>query len=329
MSKELLILLLAFQSHTYTDFLPQFTSNPVVHHHYYSLSFNPSYLQADWVAYSITDSTAFGGVQRSSNFRNDDSLPQFHLLDDYENSGYDRGHLCPAGSMAFNALAMEESFFMTNMSPQKPGFNRGIWKKLEAQVRTWGYENQAIYVVTGPVLTEFIDTIGEIPVPKYYYKVILDIDTPEVKSIGFVLENASSSLPLTHFAVSIDSVETLTGIDFYETLPDSLEEFLESQMDVSLWSWTTIKVHKESVTTKKHTCPATTQTGQKCTRTVSTDGQFCWQHQNSSIPKVYVCGTSKVYHSAASHPGLKRCKSEIRELTLTEAQRLGLRQCKD
>jgi len=156
---------------------------------------------------------------------------------DYAKSGYDKGHLCPAGDMACDSTAMSESFYMSNMSPQKPGFNRGIWKKLEEQVREWAVEDDVIYVVTGPILSGNLATIGKdkIAVPKYYYKVILDYEEPEFKGIGFVLPNKSSTKPLTQYAVTIDSVEHLTGIDFFAALPDSVERVVESHADINRW----------------------------------------------------------------------------------------------
>ena len=92
---------------------------------------------------------------------------------DYTKSGYDRGHLCPAADMDFNPVAMEESFFMSNISPQAPEFNRGIWKDLETEVRNWAKKEKKIYVVTGPVFRDNKGTIGEdkVTVPGYFFKI--------------------------------------------------------------------------------------------------------------------------------------------------------------
>ena len=127
---------------------------------------------------------------------------------------------------------------MSNMSPQKPGFNRGIWKKLEGSVRNWAVDNGEIYIVTGPILTGSYPTIGynKVSVPSYYYKVILDYREPDIKGIGFILPNEKSSSSLQSFAVTIDEVERRTGIDFYYSLPDDIEEQIESIVDISKWS---------------------------------------------------------------------------------------------
>src|SRR5450759_1124712 len=80
---------------------------------------------------------------------------------DYTKSGYDRGHLCPAADMGFNPVAMEESFFMSNISPQVPDFNRGLWKELEMTVRKWAIKEHKLYVVTGPVFKDSKGSIGK------------------------------------------------------------------------------------------------------------------------------------------------------------------------
>jgi endonuclease G len=177
---------------------------------------------------------------RTNDFREDYKVTTGSAsLSDFKGSGYDRGHLAPAGDMKWSSTAMSESFYMSNMSPQKPGFNRGIWKKLESSVRNWADDNGEIYVVTGPILNEQFSTIGYngVSIPNYYYKVILDYKEPELKGIGFILLHEKSSSSLKSFAVSIDEVERRTGIDFYHLLPDEIENQIESTIDISKWSF--------------------------------------------------------------------------------------------
>ena len=124
---------------------------------------------------------------------------------------------------------MQESFFYSNISPQYADFNRGIWKKLEKQVRDWTDRYDAIQVVTGPVLTGEYDYIGpnKVSIPDYFYKVLLFYGKSDTTGIGFIIPNQKSSLDLLYYSVSIDSVEIFTGIDFFPSLPDKLEEKLE------------------------------------------------------------------------------------------------------
>ena len=133
---------------------------------------------------------------------------------------------------------MQDSFYLSNMSPQTPGFNRDLWRHLEEWVRTQTVNNKKLIVVTGPVLTDGpFKKIGidEVAVPKRYFKVLLDFEEPEVKAIGFIMENKASKKPVTDFAVSVDTVEETTGIDFFYLLPDPLEDRLESQNELKLW----------------------------------------------------------------------------------------------
>jgi len=178
-------------------------------------------------------------AERSDNFRIDPEIPTGSATpDDYKRSGYDRGHLLPAADMSWSPEAMSLTFLMSNMSPQEPSFNRGIWKKLEARVREWAVEDGLIYVVTGPVLEDGLPEIGtdRVSVPRYFYKVILDYQEPDIKGIGFVMANQKSKLDIYHYAVSIDSVEKLTRLDFFPALPDEFEETIESTVNLSLWS---------------------------------------------------------------------------------------------
>ena len=235
--------LLTSFSHSDTfNYLPADTSkDEIVHHTAYTLKYDEKYEQADWVAYKLTkEMVEAPKVKRANNFRSDPAVKTGSATpSDYKKSGYDRGHLAPAGDMSWNVTAMSESFYMSNMSPQVAGFNRGVWKRLEDRVRAWATGNEEIYIVTGPILKDGLSTIGKdkVAVPNYFYKVILDYKEPELKGIGFVLPNEASKQPLTAYAVTIDSVEALTGIDFFPVLPDSLEEKIESTIQRDKWGF--------------------------------------------------------------------------------------------
>jgi endonuclease G len=221
------------------NFVPGFAmSDQVIHHKGYTLCYDEGSEQAKWVAYRLTaEMCDNNGEERTDNFRTDKAVKTGSASpNDYKKSGYDRGHLCPAGDMGWNAETMSESFLMSNMSPQVPGFNRGIWKNLETDVRRWAKTNGELYVVTAGVLKDSLKCIGNnVAVPEYYFKVLLDLQEPEFKAIAFVLPNRSSKLSVFKYAVSIDSVERLTGLDFFPLLPDSLESQLEMGGDVSKW----------------------------------------------------------------------------------------------
>ena len=163
----------------------------------YSLGYIEYHEQPAWVVYRMTyEEAVTKAAKRGDDFKEDPKVPTGSAtLADYRRSGYDRGHLAPAADMAFSIRTMDDSFYMSNMSPLKPQFNRGIWKDLEAQVRQFAITEKDIYVVTGPILPGTkTETIGanRVTVPKYYYKVIYDRTPPE-KMIGFILPNDGSN----------------------------------------------------------------------------------------------------------------------------------------
>ncbi len=220
-------------------YLPSQSKGELVHHKYYSLSYIEKYEQAEWVAYILTKkSIQEPNVPRAKRFEKDPLVStQSAGYYDYKGSGYSRGHLAPAGDMAFNAEAMEESFFMSNMSPQVSSFNGGVWNELENLVRDWAYKNGRIVVVTGPIFSPNMKKIkGKVAVPNAYYKVLLDFDTPEQKAIGFILPNEKSDKRIAKYAVSVDVIEESTGLNFFDNLLDEGKQAeLEESFDISSW----------------------------------------------------------------------------------------------
>jgi len=266
--------------------LPAITKLDVVIKHLgYTLSFNEKHEQANWIAYLLTADETLKTVSRTDNFRPDAAVRTGSAnTKDYQGSGYDRGHLAPAADMGWSRQAMDESFLYSNMSPQDQGFNRGIWKRLEEQVRQWAVDNQAIYVVTGPVLTTNLKFIGpnQVSVPRFYFKVLLDFTKPDLKCIAFILPNATSSLSLQQFAVPIDSIEQVTGIDFFPALPDDQEILLEKSLCLDCWSWTSTRAltptnRNSSLRTSR--CTAITKAGNRCKRMTTNGSGQCTQHQ--------------------------------------------------
>ncbi|WP_320129529.1 DNA/RNA non-specific endonuclease [uncultured Sphaerochaeta sp.] len=218
-----------------------YDGDEIINHTGYTLCYDDRNEQAKWVAYELTRDELYGTYERTDDFKADPAV-QFRSasLDDYKSSGYDRGHLIPAADQSWSKEAMEDSFYLSNMSPQDPQFNRGIWSKLESAVRNIADTEGSIYVVTGPVLTDGpFKTIGKnkVAVPKYYYKVLLDYTDPQLKAIGFILPNEGSSKPLESFATTVDAVEKLTKIDFFPKLPDKQEDFLEGSVNVNDWAF--------------------------------------------------------------------------------------------
>lgn len=219
---------------------PDYNANEaVIERPYYTIRYNELHEQAMWVAYKLNaDSLNQEKFERKDDFRKDPRVRSGSAeLKDYKGSGYDRGHLAPAAAFSYDEFALSQSFYMSNMSPQAPSFNRGVWKKLEEQVRDWAAENGEIYVVTGPILTNGLKSIGpnKVSVPDYYYKIVLDIDKPEIKAVAFLMKNEGSTAALESFVVPIDRIEQLTELDFFPSMPDDLEAYLESGSTSKIW----------------------------------------------------------------------------------------------
>lgn len=225
-------------------FLPEpGRGNQLVLHHHFALSYDERHEQAEWVAYELTlDQLNSARQERFDYFAPDIKIPSRSAVHrDYSGSGYTRGHLAPAADMAYDPVAAEECFFMSNISPQLKAFNNGIWRELEENVRDWARKNRRLYIVTGPVLSKGIrGKIGRnrVSVPSLFYKVLLDYTEPELKGIAFLLPNKKSEQPLQDYACSIDSVENVTGIDFFSKLsvPEKIEP-LESKININVWSF--------------------------------------------------------------------------------------------
>jgi endonuclease G, mitochondrial len=193
-----------------------------------------------WVAQHLTPDKVTGPAKRSNNFKADHDLEQGKRaeLSDYKGSGFDRGHMAPAGDMVWDRQAMSESFFLSNMVPQVgEGMNRGIWKDLEEKVRKWARERGELFVYSGPIYDKVPRTIGrnKVAVPSYLYKVVLDPKQRE--ALAVIMPNQKlKSEDMPKYLVPVREVEKKTGLDFFALLPDAEEEKIETVRAPRLWN---------------------------------------------------------------------------------------------
>lgn len=203
----------------------------------YALLHSPMNKTPLWVQEYLTAEHTEGPVPRSNNFQPDPDLPlgQRAELEDYKGSGYDRGHMAPAGDMQWSEKAMEESFYLSNMVPQVgPNMNQGIWATLEDTVRRWAKERGALYVITGPIGVSGIVGPNHVAVPASLYKIVYDPKTQE--AIAFIMPNkAIPSRSLSPWIRSVDEVEEATGLDFLSALPAETQNQVESKRAPALW----------------------------------------------------------------------------------------------
>jgi endonuclease G len=213
------------------------TNKEIVRHSAFILSYQEEYELASWVLHRLVKEATFGKAERSNDFLSDPSVESGSAVtQDYARSGYDRGHLCPAGDFKHDKALQDETFYMSNMAPQVADFNRGIWSDLENKVRSWVKKRGELIIVTGPILKKGLPTIGrmnQIAIPEKFYKIIYDPATEE--AIAFLFPNEGSVELVKSFTISIDELEVMTGIDFFAKLPDSLEQKIEVNNNVEDW----------------------------------------------------------------------------------------------
>lgn len=271
--------------------IPQSNKDSIVRHQAYSLLYSEEHEQALWVAYKLTEKDLVKKADRTDDFRSDPMISTGSAdLSDYKGSGYDRGHLAPAGDMVRSQEVMSESFYFSNMSPQVPSFNRGEWRMLEEQVREWTKEFDSLYVVTGPVLSNVTKKIGgnDVSVPNQYYKVLLTKTSSGFQGIGFLMSNGPDNYTFGNYTVTIDEIETATGIDFYSELPDSIEKSVESMLCRSCWGFNdnsepSFNSQNEStpppIEGTSVQCKGKTNSGSNCKRKTSDPSGYCYQHK--------------------------------------------------
>jgi len=225
----------------------------VVTHSAMSFVYSEKHEQAKWVAHIISPRIIKGSFGRSNDFRTDPKVTTGSAVEEdyflktlqpdssyvYDGFGYDRGHLAPSADFRWSQKALSESYYYSNMAPQVADLNRGKWAELEGVMRGYMYRNEGtqLYVVTGPVLKDDLPiierSVNKVSIPEQFFKVVLDLD--HQRAIGFLMENKKLHYPVEKYAVSIDEIEKLTGIDFFPNLADEIENVVEKQVEIKEW----------------------------------------------------------------------------------------------
>lgn len=219
----------------------------------YCLAYDTLMYHSRWVAFRFDASNRKKNVGRQDAFQDDPSIPaQFVIGNGGFGSGYDRGHICASNDRLISAEANEQTFYMTNMSPQLSQFNQKYWVNYETFVADLGRSESfadTLYVVKGGTIRE--DQIQDwvtrkngkkVAVPKYYYMALLSCKAGGYSGMAFLMEhrnyseNSETKAEKAAHAITIDSLEKFTGIDFFHNLPDEVEAFVESKVDLSHWN---------------------------------------------------------------------------------------------
>ena len=214
--------------------MPNGKQGQVIQRTGYTLAYDKKTKTPQWVAWELTKEETKGNHERTDKFLPDPNVEGAKVVTtDYTGSGYDRGHMAPAGDMKWSKKAMEESFYMSNICPQIHHLNTGDWNELEANTRKWARRYGSVYVTCGPIYngsrrTQYIGK-NRVKVPDAFFKVILIQSPKKTCALGFFFENEAGQRPLNEYLVSIDYLEQTTGIDFFPSLPDELENTLEAE----------------------------------------------------------------------------------------------------
>lgn len=215
----------------------------LIEHPGHSLVYDETHELPRWTAHIASTELIAGNLARIDTFLMDEKVATgTSTVEDYWNSGFDRGHMVPSADMRWSKEALTATYLYSNVAPQRPEFNRGSWGELEDWVRrSVRYGNERVFVVTGPVLRDGLPKMNnpghknEVSIPELFFKVLADLDGPDRKAIAFVMSNGVNEYPTISYAVPIDSVEKLTGLDFFPALDDATENLLEAQRDAKAW----------------------------------------------------------------------------------------------
>lgn len=222
------------------ELLPESTTGEIVNHSFFTLSYNEPFEQAEWVAY-VLDKSHLTYDDRKRPYFIEDPYVTSKSADwrNYKESGYDRGHLVPAGDRRFSLQAYNETFYTSNISPQDREFNSGIWNDLEKQTRRWAKHYGTLYIFTGGVLESGLEEIGDedVDVPSTFYKIIVRKKGDKIYSLSFLIPNKPQFTSLINFVVSVDDIEQATGIDFFNQLPKEKQKVFEGNKNTVGWKF--------------------------------------------------------------------------------------------
>ena len=212
----------------------------IIEYEGFTVSYNQSLRIPNWVFYELTAEETTGPFSRKGkDFQQDPSacVSQADAYD-YRGSGWSRGHMAPAADFKWSDTAMSETFYYTNICPQDRELNNRYWNTLENKVRSWANQFGRVYVVTGPIIGKNVNgTVGThgVIVPDAFFKAILAPTADGWTSIAFVMENTPDQRLFKDCATTVNTVEKLTGFDFFSSLDDAVEESVEDLLDYKTW----------------------------------------------------------------------------------------------
>lgn len=204
----------------------------------FTLSYNKDNRTPNYVAWELLGTEVSTEWPRKDNFWQDSDIYGCTKHSDYTNSGYDRGHMCPAADQKWSEQAMNDCFVMTNMCPQLHDLNAGAWETLEDKERVWAKRDSAVMIIAGPIYIDgetYIEK-SKVRVPDAFFKVLIAPYLDKPRGIAFVYPHMQCPGNMQDYATTIDKVEEITGFDFFSSLPDEIENKIESEYSFTDWN---------------------------------------------------------------------------------------------
>jgi len=219
----------------------------VVKHTGYRFLFSKDFKVSKWVAYQLKAEHVHGKTPPRKGYRNDPKVSTVFKDSDFNSNIFDRGHQAPHKHLAYSPQTLLEASYFTNITPQTKELNRGVWKTLETKCTNWAKKHGKIYITTGSNVKKYDRRLNKkVSIPKLYYKVILVNNESNQKAIGYVIPNDTILSCLCSYAVTVDSVEALTSLDFFHKVDNDYEEKIESEIDEKFWGLCNSKCRKKS-----------------------------------------------------------------------------------
>lgn len=223
----------------------------------YSIEWDAKLKANRWTCYELYDVLLQKNVKRQNAFQQDPEIPANEQTspDDYRESGFTRGHLCPSGDRLYSAAQNKQTFYLTNMQPQIQGHNGGVWGKLEEKVRAWAGRCDTLYIVKAATIDkdEYICNQADLEemaqkessdkslhfngiVPKFFYMALLAYDkkTNTYRALGIWSPHYNNS---KSEYITIQELQNRTGIDFFCNLSDDIEQAVETTIDQAYWGY--------------------------------------------------------------------------------------------
>jgi endonuclease G len=230
---------LSSKGHAYAGLPKSHRNLKILENIAFTVGYDEVEMNPAWVCYRIPKVDNPISLKRPSGFDMDTRTISKVSHGSYTNSGFDRGHMAPNSAIAtrFGAAAQKETFLMSNIVPQAPGLNRGIWRLLEDRiVNVYSVAFEEVWVTTGPIYDSKEEEISSgVEIPDGFFKIIIDEDKGKLRVLSFLIPETASKQSFDQFLTSVDQIEQLTGLDFFTELPDPDEEKLESWIPSRIW----------------------------------------------------------------------------------------------